>query len=89
MMSTMCVCGDMVQVADISADNLHVPHADPKTGEPCPGLPLTAGEKFRAAAIAAGVVRMFVPGLASVMREAIRAEQLLARAKIAGADAVE
>lgn len=46
-MSTMCTCGDMVQVADLGADNLHVPHADPKTGEPCPGLPLTAGDHAR------------------------------------------
>lgn len=38
--STMCVCGDMRQMADLGADNVFVPHVDRHTGKPCPGLPL-------------------------------------------------
>lgn len=39
MMSTMCTCGDMQQMAE-SGYNLFVPHVNRKTGESCPGFKL-------------------------------------------------
>lgn len=59
-MSTMCVCGDMVQVAELGSDNLHVPHTNRRTGADCPGHPLTAEEKAAAYATHVAVVESFL-----------------------------
>ena len=65
-MSTMCVCGDMVQVADLGSDNLYMPHDDPKTGVPCPGHPLSISDKAKAQALAAGVFGVWLRGADAV-----------------------
>ena len=38
--STMCVCGDMAQLAEHGQRNQFMPHNNQRTGEPCPGIPM-------------------------------------------------
>lgn len=38
---TMCVCGENQRASDeLLGDNMFAPHDDPKTGQPCPGMPI-------------------------------------------------